>query len=118
MEHDLPEMAIKRFEKNKFLLRSTKKAYEIMEDGSLEECEIFKLEKYYSNKKHVNLQGKLINTAKAWLEWDGRREYDRLVFKPFTLEDTCPKHYYNTFKGFKCKGLQSFNPAKLDWFFE
>lgn len=50
--------------------------------------------------KTIMTGDKLKKQADIWLDWEGRREYEGLCFKP---EQEARNGYYNLWKGFTCK---------------
>jgi len=50
--------------------------------------------------KTVMIGDKFKKQADIWLDWEGRREYNGLCFKP---EQDAKNGYYNLWKGFTCK---------------
>lgn len=48
----------------------------------------------------VQMDGKIQKTASAWLQWEGRRTYDKIVFMPNVKTS---RRFYNLWKGFEVK---------------
>lgn len=54
----------------------------------------------FSPKTIIQGRGKPLTWADVWLDWEGRREYSGICFKP----EQTPRHgYYNLWRGFTCK---------------
>jgi Bifunctional DNA primase/polymerase, N-terminal/Family of unknown function (DUF5906) len=54
---------------------------------------------------------KVIKLSKGWMEWAGRREYERLVFKPGVEADP---HEYNIWRGFSVEPAASGKHPAVD----
>ncbi len=64
---------------------------------------------YFANKKmivNMNEGKKAVQAGKLWIEWEGRKTYENVIFSPGNNVD---KSSYNLFKGFPLK------PKKGEW---
>ena len=59
-------------------------------------------------------KAKKVQVAKKWLEWPGRRTYEKMVFKPTT--DPLPENTYNLWQGWAVKPKKG--AGKFDLFFD
>jgi len=88
------------------------------EDGILEDklYDTAKFTTVNNNIKFIDTEGKQKFFVKKWLEDPERREYNDIVFNPYSIKenDTTPSSHLNIFTEFSSKKLETF--TEPEWF--